>query len=77
MKNISEALRRFQKMYQDISTKEIIDMKGIRQLQIVKNYGLNLLKMYPEMTETNFKDIEERVETLVKREAYLSFKFKF
>ena len=74
MKNISEALRRFQKMYQDISTKEIIDIKGIRQLQIVKNYGLNLLKMYPE---TNFKDIEERVETLVKHEAYLSFKFKF
>ena len=74
MENLSEALRRFQKMYQDISTKEIIDMKGIRQLQIVKNYGLNLLKMYPE---TNFKDIEESVETLVKREAYLSFKFKF
>ena len=74
MENLSEALRRFQKMYQDISTKEIIDIKGIRQLQIVKNYGLNLLKMYPE---TNFKDIEERVETLVKREAYLSFKFKF
>ena len=77
MKHISEASRRFQKMYQYISNKEIVDINGIRQLQIVKNYGLNLLKMYPEMTETNFKDIEERVEILVKREAYLSFKFKF
>lgn len=74
MENLSEALRRFQKMYQDISNKEIVDINGIRQLQIVKNYGLNLLKLYPEM---NFKDIEERVETLVRQEAYLSFKFKF
>ena len=74
MKNINKALTRFNKMYKEITSEKIIDIKGVKRLQIVKNYGLNFLALYPD---TNFIDVKERVEALIKRESYLSFQFKF
>lgn len=64
LKHVNKALRRFNNMYEMISTKKLNTPQEIEQLKIIQKYGINLLNMYKGC---NFIDIESKVRALKSR----------